>query len=362
MKYLFVIPTLSNGGAERVVSVLSTALSECKRDVIIVKYYEEQAEYLLGEKVKVYNLSGADRESYLLLGKIELIKRLRNIIKQEKPDFVIPFMYSVAQLTAISTWGLSVNVVQSMRINPAVAPVSRIKRVLRDGLVYRSKITFVQNKEQKNYFKKKYHNKIHVLFNPVSSSFFNTEWCCETGRFIFCSMGRLVSQKNYYLAINAFCKAFPNMNDIEYHIYGEGALKNELDAYISSINMQHRIKLKGRTNNVTGALSHSNCFILSSNDEGMPNALIEAMACGIPCISTDCPTGPSDLLTSGHNGILTSVGDVDEMSVAMKHVYYMKECDRREMANNGRKTVKEVCSEKAIAQKMISICEKGVEK
>ena len=123
--------------------------------------------------------------------------------------------------------------------------------------------------------------------------------------------------------------------------------------------MQHRIKLKGRTNNVAGVLSHSNCFILSSNDEGMPNALIEAMACGIPCISTDCPTGPSDLLTSGHNGILTSVGDVDEMSVAMKHVYYMKECDRREMANNGRKTVKEVCSEKAIAQKMISICEKG---
>jgi len=205
---MFVIPTLTRGGAERVVSVISSALAEQDRQVVVIKYYEEENEYPISTNVRIINLSNGDRNQYTKIKKIGLIRKLREAVKFEQPDFIIPFMLSVSLLTTIATIGIRVNVLQSIRIDLVNAHLSKWEKLLQKILVYRSNLTFVQNEQQKQYFNKKYHEKIHILFNPVDPSFFAVQHKGFRDKFTFSAIGRLVKQKNYDLLIDAFFDAF----------------------------------------------------------------------------------------------------------------------------------------------------------
>lgn len=361
MKFLFVIPTLANGGAERVVSVVSTALTEQGCSVMIVKFFEEANEYLVGKKVNMMNLYSGKTE-YFAAGRINRLKKLRQVIQKEQPDYVIPFMFPQAQLTQLAVVGLPVTVIQSIRINPAVGPASKWKRMLRDRLVYCSECTFVQNEQQKKYFKPKYHKKIHVLYNPVPDELFSTQSKTPDGQFTVCAMGRLSSQKNFPLLIRSFAEAFSEEKKAKLQIYGEGEKQEELQKEIDSLGMSDHICLMGRTNDVRQMFSQTDCFVLSSDFEGMPNALIEAMACHVPCVSTDCPTGPADLIMNGENGFLVPVNDREAMVKALRTVYEMSSEERSSMAEKGRQTVRIKCAQDQIAKRMIAICEEIYQK
>lgn len=354
-KYMFVIPTLSNGGAERVIAVISKALSELGESVIIVKYYSTDNEYSTGESAKVINISGGVRADYERINYLEKVKRVRSAIKKEKPDYVIPFLYSVAQCVDFATVGLNVEVVQSIRINPALGPASRIERKLRDHLVYKSKCTFVQNYAQKQYFRKSSHSKIHVLFNPVSDELFEVVPAYNTERYCICSVGRLEKQKNFKLLIDAFDIAFSEDENVTLYIYGEGSQKIKLQKYIKEKRSKERINLMGRSNDISAVYGSMDLFVMSSDFEGMPNALIEAMACGLPCVSTDCPTGPSDLIENGYNGVLVPVGDVKALSEAMKRLRIEQE-DAHNLARRARVTIKDKCKAENIAKQMVTVC------
>lgn len=355
---MFVIPTLSNGGAERVISVLSTAMSS-KREVVILKYYDMPDEYPVGDNVKIINLSNGDKNTYEKIGYLCKLKRIRCIIKEEKPDFVIPFLFHVALAVEIAAVGLKTNILQSMRIDPASSPKAFWRRYIRDFLVYKSKCSFVQNEKQKQYFKKKSHHKIHVLYNPISETLFDAKQKNDMNPYIICSMGRMESQKNFPLLIDAFEKAFADENDVQLLLYGRGSRESQLQEYIDRKNMADRIKLMGRTNDVKAAYENANMFVLSSDFEGMPNALMEAMAAGVPCVSTDCPTGPSDLIENGENGLLVPVGDVEAMAVAMRKIF-SGEIDSNELAINARQTIADKCLPKKIADRMIFVCEQSI--
>ena len=126
--------------------------------------------------------------------------------------------------------------------------------------------------------------------------------------------------------------------------------------YISQLGRSDSIQLMGRTEHIEDAYKSSDLIVLSSDFEGMPNALIEAMACGLPSISTDCPTGPSDLIEDGKNGLLVPMKDVNAMSQAILRMY----SDRNraiEMGRNARESIRQKCDANAIAKKMIEVCE-----
>ena len=356
MRFMFVIPTLSQGGAERVVSVLSTALTEQGDKVAVVIYFSTDNEYKVGKKVEIINLSEGDINIYRKNGKIKLITNLRNAVKDFRPDCIIPFTYPVAQITEISTLGLHVEVFQSIRINPALGPAQRWKRYLRDRLVYKSKCTFVQNEQQKQYFRSSYRKNIHILFNPVQEELFSASQKLPGNEFIICSLGRLTDQKNYPLLINAFATAFEHESSVFLKIYGEGAKKEELQKLIDQYGLSSRIKLMGRTNDVKAVFQDTDLYVLSSNWEGMPNTLIEAMACHVPCLSTNCPTGPSDLIDNGVNGILVPPNDKQAMAAAMYDIYSMPYQKRVTMSEKGRQTVRNKCSSSQIAIQLKQIC------
>lgn len=356
MKYMFVAQTISQGGAERVISVLATELSEQGAEVTVVKYFETEGEYPVGNKVKIANLSGGNISTYRQKNKIQMIHALRKAIKESLPECIIPFTLPVAEMTAIAATGLSVNVIQSIRINPAVMPAKKIKRYIRDWLVYHSKCTFVQTKQQKDYFKSKYHDLIHVLSNPVSDGLLTAVPKVPGNKYIICALGRMTNQKNFPLLIDAFSDAFSDEPSAELRIYGEGPQKEELQSYIDKSGMSSKIHLMGRTNDVKTAFEEADLYVLSSDWEGMPNTLIEAMACHVLSVSTDCPTGPSDLIQNDTNGLLVPVGNREALTEALLKAYSMPYSERIAISAKGRETIKEKCSSHNIASEMDKIC------
>ena len=196
-----------------------------------------------------------------------------------------------------------------------------------------------QTEEQKLYFNSsRVVNKI--IYNPIESKYLLTE-CTYKKTEHFMTAGRLSEQKNQKMLVDVWEK-LENQN-VYLEIYGEGPLDEYLKNLIIEKGLENRIKLMGRSNNMTDVLMKADAFILSSDYEGMPNALIEAMACGLPCISTDCKTGPKELIRSYENGLLVPTGDVEKMREAIKYfIENPKETEK--FGLNARKSITMKCS------------------
>jgi len=313
----FVIPSLSSGGAERVVSVLASSLAERNYDITVIKFFGADNEYPISKKVNVINLASGDEKKYNAIPFIKKICILRRLLKDIGAEYTVPFLPYVAVDVWLASFGLKSKYIQTVRNAPGVTPASKLRRGLRDYLVSKSYRTFVQTESQKQYFSPKTQKKIVVLPNPVSSNMFevNEKKFDKVRRIV--SVGRLIEQKNFELAVDSVCILYEQEYDVQLSIYGEGNLKKSLQEYISKKKAESFCFLKGRSDNIAQVLEQSDLFLLSSDFEGMPNCLMEAMAAGLPCVATDCETGPSDLIDKDR-GILVPVNDADAMAKALK--------------------------------------------
>jgi N-acetylgalactosamine-N,N'-diacetylbacillosaminyl-diphospho-undecaprenol 4-alpha-N-acetylgalactosaminyltransferase len=139
-----------------------------------------------------------------------------------------------------------------------------------------------------------------VVHNPVDLALIDQQRATAPGPgpvFTFITIGRLSREKNHALILKA-CALLPPM-DYRVQIVGKGPLEEELLGNIHALELQARVSLEPHTQNPFAMMGGAHCFILSSDTEGFPNALLEAMACGLPVIATDCKAGPSDLLRPG---------------------------------------------------------------
>ena len=154
-----------------------------------------------------------------------------------------------------------------------------------------------------------------VIFNDVDPTFFETEY---VGGKDIVTLGRLSEQKNHKLLISAFARVADKHQEVNLLIYGKGQLADDLSAYINESGLENRVFLMGNTTEAEKVLSEAGYFVLSSDFEGMPNALMEALAVGVPSISTDCPCGgPKTLINAGENGLLVPVNDIEALAEAM---------------------------------------------
>ena len=138
------------------------------------------------------------------------------------------------------------------------------------------------------------------------------------------TLGRLCVQKNHKLLVDAFKKIADKHSDVNLLIYGIGTSEDVTEScrsYIEYYGLNDRVHLMGQTMRSQDVLASARCFVLSSDYEGMPNALLEALVVGVPSISTDCPCGgPRTLIENGKNGLLVPVNDVDRLAEAMDKV------------------------------------------
>lgn len=167
-------------------------------------------------------------------------------------------------------------------------------------------------------------------------------WFLEGHTPVIVGMGRLVSYKNYSLLIRAFSIVAERL-DVRLVIFGEGEQRDKLEALAEQLGIKEKVSLPGFTPNPFAYLYRANAFVLSSDLEGLPNVIIQAMACGCPVISTDCHSGPRELLADGRFGKLVPVGDVTAMAEAIAQVLsgdslavdpeYLKEFDSENIIN-----------------------------
>ena len=321
---LIAIPTLSSGGAERVASIWANKLAEDNERIFLFTLYPCEDEYYVVDKVNRINLCNSYKE-YKKRSLFYKIRRINHILRENHIDVAITLVTYIGFLFYVAKKGLNTKIIETIRNNPSEIPKNKIMRMLRNYTVNRATGCIFQNYEQMEYFKPCKHSLI--IQNPIEDDFLNCIRYYNSVPNKIIAVGRLHPQKNYKLLINAFKNVCNKYSNLYLEIYGEGILFNELNQYIETLNMQSKVFLKGRTNNILEKLLEADIYILSSDYEGMPNSLMEAMATGLPCISTDCPTGPSDIIINEENGILVPVDDVLKMEQAV-----LMMCDNYDLA------------------------------
>ena len=181
--------------------------------------------------------------------------------------------------------------------------------------------------------------RITTIYNPVVTPRLHSKmaqppshpWLLDGGPPIILSAGRLEEQKDYPTLIKAFAH-LTLRRPCRLIIVGEGRLRRHLERFVERLGISEHVSLAGWVENPFALMSRASCFVLSSRHEGLGRVLIEALACGCPCVSTDCPAGPAEILENGKFGGLVPVGDdvalADAMDQALNHPW-----DRQRLAD-----------------------------
>jgi glycosyltransferase involved in cell wall biosynthesis len=149
------------------------------------------------------------------------------------------------------------------------------------------------------------------------------------------AMGRLGPEKGFDLLIAAFARLAATHPEWSLTILGEGRERARLEALVESLGMTGRVSLPGRAADPLPHLAIAHVFALSSRREGFPNALLEAMAAGLPPVAFDCRSGPAEIITDGVNGLLVPDGDVDALAASLRRLMESP-AERQRLGANAR--------------------------
>ncbi len=316
-KIAFVTRVLTSGGAEMVLGQIINACTQQGIECLVLTVWHSDSipSFLSGAKICELEQAGDG-----LKGKIQQYKQVRKVIKKFAPDVVLSMPEDIGIYVIAAMLGTGIPVVVSERNNPWVMPYKKISRILRRLMYPFAKGLIFQTEQAASFFPKRQQKKGIVLPNPLDISRLPEVYTGAREKTVV-SAGRLDNQKNFPLLIRAFAKFHEKHPDYSLVIYGEGGKREELTALASQLLPDDCWAMPGRVNDLPHRISHCAIFALSSDYEGVPNVLIEAMAVGTPSVSTDCaPGGAATLINSGENGILTPVGDVDALAEGLSYM------------------------------------------
>ena len=248
---------------------------------------------------------------------INRVRQLRKIIKTEHPELVLSFMGRQNYRMYLASYGIDVKKIISVRNDPKIEYGRGIKKIIANKVFESMDGCVFQTHEAQKYFTPKLVAKSKVIINGLGDIFYEQKYNPDAKNIV--SIGMLESKKNFKMLIDAFGEIEELFPEEKLIIFGEGYLEEQLKSYIKKKKYEKKIILAGITQNVPQKLSESKLFVMSSDYEGMPNALMEAMAVGLPCICTDCPCGgPRELMRDGMEGYLVECGNVKQMAEKMK--------------------------------------------
>lgn len=312
MKINFLISSLSGGGAEKVLTTLAKEFAVNGNDVAIISLEKRPQFYQIDENIKLIKIDNKGKGK--IKENISDFKEIRKFLKTRKADISISFLSRCNLMTIIANTGLKNRVVVCDRNNPLRE--HSVKAFKLSCFIYQFATAIsVQTEQIKSFYPKKLQDKIFVIENPLDMEALSKQLGdTHTDREkTIVSMGRLEPQKDFKTLIEAYSEIASKYSDWKLKIYGIGDMKDELQMLIDSKNMSDKIMLCGRTEKPYLALREAEIFVLSSNYEGFPNVLCEAMYAGCACISSDCVSGPRELIVNGENGLLFDVGDKTQL-------------------------------------------------
>ena len=339
MKILFVSGNLSDGGAQRVISVVASGLAEKGHDVNLLLFSRNEKEYPINEKVKITAI-GRNFAEYSKLSGYARTMFIRKYLKELKPQVAVGFLEGGYGLFMASI-GMRFPKVASARIDPAILLRKKGSRAILDRIWFRAADAVVlQTNRQKQHAKDTGWKNQTVIANPVSDNALATEphfYDRPCRRIVMA--GRLEKQKNYPMAFAAMERIREQYPDATLDVFGKGSQEAELQNMIAEKGLQNNIFLRGWTQNTVKEYEQSDIYVMCSDFEGMPNALMEAMAAGLPCVSTDCDTGPEDLITDGESGYLVPVGDAEALTARVLRIMDMPLQERKMMGEKAKQVM-----------------------
>lgn len=320
----FHLNSLERGGAERVVSTLAGLFAEHGYEVSITTEWYADEEYQLAPGIKRVHVGLRDGdETKGRWTKFRLrIRYLREFLETEKPDVCVSFTHRPNYRALSAARGTGIPVVIAIRDDPKALYSGWDDKIQIPLLFPRAAGAVFQTGEQKAFFAPRLQDNSAVILNPLNPKYLSVSPARDEERRKEVVMSsRLVRKKNQAMLLRAFQKVHEKHGDYILKIYGKDdgdGTKEELEKIIAEYHAESYMLLLGASDSLEQDLRDAMVYCLSSDYEGMPNALLEAMAMGLPCISTDCPAGaPAELIKDGENGLLVPVGDENAMAAAI---------------------------------------------
>jgi glycosyltransferase involved in cell wall biosynthesis len=375
MKITLVIASLGGGGAERAASEMANYWAERSLEISLLTMcgsrlstcfdlHPKVARLDLG--IKPYCRSMPDQRSLnLLMGLLKgcsqaelgvfipdfnRILALREAIVHLRPRVVISFMDITNIRTLLAIEGLKVPVIVSEHCDPYHNNLGEGWEGLRRRCYPQAKYLTTLTEEAASYFSGFMNGSVRVMPNPIATPFRfsqdKTEPHHKTGRTLL-AMGRLSHEKGFDLLLQAFALIAKRQPRWRLQIWGEGGLRSQLEHCVQTLGLKERVQLCGFTKHPFEVMRRADLFVVSSRCEGFSNVLAEAMACGLPVVSFDCPSGPRHIVRDGIDGRLVPPQDVQALAVALESLME-DEAERRRLAANALKIVERFGFEKVM--------------
>jgi GalNAc-alpha-(1->4)-GalNAc-alpha-(1->3)-diNAcBac-PP-undecaprenol alpha-1,4-N-acetyl-D-galactosaminyltransferase len=345
MQLTLVISSLTFGGAQRVMSILANEWADRGWTVTLMTFDDgrDPPFFKLHGRIRHIPLAIAGRSSNsaeAILNNLKRIAVLRRAIRKSEPDAVISFLDVTNILTLLATLGCRWPTVVSERSDPSLCPIGAAWSSLRRWLYQRAAAVVVQTQRASSFFEPSIRRRTHVIPNPVMPppSLRAGGKPDLPGKRVV-GLGRLGAEKGFDLLILAFGHVTAQHPDWHLTIWGEGQERAALEALRDLLGLSNRVGLPGRTAQPAEKLQEADLFVLSSRFEGFPNALCEAMSCGLPVISFDCPSGPREIIREDVDGLLVPAGDVGALATAMNRLM-SDEIERKRLSSKAVEVVK----------------------
>ncbi len=322
-----VISDLRGGGAQRVAVTMAKAWSAAGLRVgVITQSSPDSDAFTLDPTIPRISLGGSGNALSMAAGLVANVRRvlaIRGALKQLRPACVLSFMMQPNVLTVLATRGFHGRVVVSERNDPARQRFSRVWEFLRRKLYHHADLVTANSQgaleTMKSYVPE---DKLALLPNPtqVSMSSLDSAPSARTERRTILAVGRLNHQKGYDVLLEAFARfrqATPDAKNWRLIVLGEGPLGEELLRQCQGRQLEGFVDWKGYVSDPYPYYRTADIFALASRYEGSPNALLEAMSCGVPAIVTDASPGPLELIEDGIGGLVVPAEDPAALAAAL---------------------------------------------
>lgn len=338
----FILGSMGKGGAERVISILANEYANKGWHVNILMLLENRCDYKLHSNIKLVAIVNNNKNR---IQQIPLwLSEIRKHVRKHQPDKIVSFVARINILTILACIGLKVDIIISERNDPKSDGRSPLIRYATYLLYPLSKKVIFQTKWAQSCFPKNVREKSSIIYNPIITKCIAKK--NKSKKIV--TVGRLAEQKNHILLIDAFTTVSERYSDYTLHIFGEGNLRDLLEKKIQESDLQDRVILEGNVSNIHERISNAEMFALSSDYEGLSNALLEAMMMGLPCISTDC-AGSNEVIINGFNGLLVPVKNSNSLSRAIEKLIQDKKL-ASQLAQNAAKDSKKFSSKDVLKQ------------
>ena len=352
----FLIRNYNNiGGTERVTSIIANGLAQKGQNVSIICLEKGTSPYFqTNNRIKIYEFNTSSQKSgkgmgvrvQNLINDIKVAKKLSKLIRVIKPDFIIAVdivLYRCIHFIKIPSKLHKIGW-EHFCFEARQRKLVKLSRIWASK--HADKIIVLSDADLESYQKNyPYATNLMRIYNPIA---YNSTYNYQPNSKIVIAAGRYAPQKGFDLLIESWSRIADKIPDWELRIFGDGELRNELQAQIDHYNLSN-VKLCGFTKELDRELEKASIFALSSRFEGWGLVLIEAQAKGLPCISFNCKCGPSEIIDDGVNGLLVSPENTEEFAEKLLLLMQNEEL-RRSFSANAQKDLYRFDSEKVVGE------------